>query len=217
MFGYPFRLKDSGDDYLVGNGQALDQLFLKNFAAQSIGAWLKDGPETRRRIACPQGAQGLGNGCGMMSEIVNDGDAVNLGFDFQAAFHALKSLQCLRDCLRFDSIMRGHGGGGCGVKHVIFSGQRKLQVGPVIAFAQHRPRSTLRLILNTGNLPVRTALHAIALYWAEGASNAFIYSGACVVCNDLAFARNQVHQTLERGFDGIEVLVDIGVIKFDRR
>ena len=34
--------------------------------------------------------------------------------------------------------------------------------------------------------------------------------------DDASPARHQIHQTLERGFDRIEILVDVGMIKLDR-
>src|SRR6476660_9099263 len=93
VFRDSLRLEDRRDYNLVGPGKAADQFFLQNFPAQSVRPRLKDCPQPSTGIAHPQRAQGGCDGRWMMGKIVDDGDAVNLCLDLQAALHALKTLE----------------------------------------------------------------------------------------------------------------------------
>src|SRR5579872_1577309 len=57
----------------------------------------------------------------------------------------------------------------------------------------------------------------ISLHRTERARQTTLDALARIECNDAATARHQIHQSLERGFYGVEIFINIGVIKLNRR
>src|SRR6185437_16914982 len=91
-FGDRFRSEDARHHYLIRSGQRLRQIVLQHVAAQGVGAWFENGPQTSPGIAGAQSLNGLGDSGGVVSKVVNDGDTLNLSFNFQSPLHAFESL-----------------------------------------------------------------------------------------------------------------------------
>ena len=80
-------LEDAGEDDLIGEGEGVDEVSLEDVAPESVGAGLEDGDEAAATVAGAQGTEGLADGRGVVSEVVDDGDAVDLGADLEAALY----------------------------------------------------------------------------------------------------------------------------------
>ena len=95
---------------------------LKNCAASSVGSRLKDHPQTASGVASVQRLQGGGNRGGMMGEIVNYSDTVDLGLDLQPSLDTLEAAQGFGNRGGFHAVSSRHGGGGRGIQHVVAPG-----------------------------------------------------------------------------------------------
>src|SRR5207244_7826018 len=82
---------------------------------------------------------------GMMSKILDDGDAIHLCANFQTTFHAVERLQCRCNRIFRDTVIRGYGGSGSCIPDVVLSAQRKTKIRPWLPFPQYRPRRQGRL------------------------------------------------------------------------
>jgi len=83
--GDALLLVDAGEDHAVGKAQAGDEVGFEDFAAKGVGARFQNRPDASRRINGTERTQGFANGCGVMGEVFDDGDAGNFGADFEAA------------------------------------------------------------------------------------------------------------------------------------
>src|SRR6185437_4651837 len=153
----------------------------------------------------------------MMREVFNDSDAVQLRPDFQSPFYALKSLQRLRNLLLRDSASGGQRCGRCGVPHVVFPGQCKLEISPWFALTKYRPSGARRPRPDASNLPssFRIGIRTVPLHLAKSAGNAAFYALARIKGDQITPTRNQVHQSLEGSFHGVEVLINVRMVKLD--
>ena len=121
--GDALLLVDAGENDAIGEAKAGDEIGFEHFAAQRVGARLENGPEARLRIDGAQGAQGFANGGGVVREVFNDGDAGDLGADFEAALDALEGGERLGDGFFADALAGGKGRGGGGVERVVLAGK----------------------------------------------------------------------------------------------
>ena len=159
----------------------------------------------------------------MMREVINDGDAVHLRLNFQAPLHALERLQRRHNLLFRDAVPGSQRRcRGC-IPHVVFARQRELKIHPGSTVVQHGPRSASRRQFQVSDSPVRVPPCAIALHGAkrlaQAALEADAFTGAVrhsIESHNPSPTRNQIYQTLERGLDSIEILVNIGVIELHR-
>ena len=97
IFGDGLGAEDSGDDYFIGMRQAAREIALQHAAAQRIGARLENRPQACAGVAGAERLQRSGDGGGMMREVIDDRDAIDLGLHFEAALHALESLERVGD------------------------------------------------------------------------------------------------------------------------
>ncbi len=109
-----------------------------------------------------------------------------------------------------------HGRRRCGIQHVVFSRERKLECTPRLSFAQNGPNGLLRAEFHLGNSPVRGFLHAVTLDRSKGLGNTFAYVFALVISNDLRPPGHHVYQTLERRLYGVKIFVDVGMVELYR-
>ena len=128
--GDALLLIDAGENDVVGEAQAFDQIGFEHFAAKRVGARLEHGPEARLRIDGAQCAQGFADGRGVMGEVVDDGDAGDLGAHFEAALDAFEAGERGLNCFLADALAGGERGGGGGVERVVFAGKTHLQARP---------------------------------------------------------------------------------------
>src|SRR5258708_7529712 len=215
-FGDGLGLEDVGDYDFVGDGKALREFVLEYVAAKSVGARFKDGPQPPAGITRAQRTQGGGNRGGMMSEVVNQGDAVDFSFHFETTFHALKAFQRASDCIRRDTAICREGGGGACVPDVVFAGEGKLQFRPQLPVAHERPTRAGWLKFQVGDAPRGFSDCSVAFYRAEGASQAAVDALTLVESNDASAAGDKVHQAFASGLDSFEVFVNVGVVEFQR-
>jgi hypothetical protein len=84
--GNALLLVDTGEDDAVSEKKALDQVGLKNLAAESVGAGFQHRPNAAGRVNGPECPEGFADGGGVVSEVVNDGNSVDNGADFKPPF-----------------------------------------------------------------------------------------------------------------------------------
>ena len=89
-FGNALLLVDAGEDDAIGETQAGDELGRENFAAQRVGAGFEHGPEARLRINGTECPESFANGGGVVGEVLDERDAVDLVAHFKAALDAFK-------------------------------------------------------------------------------------------------------------------------------
>src|SRR5207244_11371143 len=142
-----------------------------------------------------------------MSEIIDDGDAVDLCLHFQTALHAFESLQCGRNFFFRDAVIKSQRRRSGGIPYVVFPTQRKLEIGPVLFIVQHGPRSSSLLQLQIGDPPRRIVARTVAFDRTKCPANAAFNTLTEVVCNQASAARHQVYQPLESSFYSVQVLV----------
>src|SRR5579871_1804767 len=104
----------------------------------------------------------------MMREVVDDGDAVHLRFDFETALHALECLQRGGDCIFWNSAGESESGRRGGVPNVVFAGKGELEVGPLFAIVKDGPGGTVGNEAEVGHFPIRSSARAVAIDRAEG-------------------------------------------------
>ena len=90
VLGNALLLEDAGEDDVIGEREACDEIVRQDFAAERVGARLEHGPEAPPRIDGAQCAEGFADGGGVVSEVFDDGDAVDYCADFKAALDALE-------------------------------------------------------------------------------------------------------------------------------
>src|SRR5271169_5115919 len=152
-----------------------------------------------------------------MRKVIYNRDPVHLGADFQPALYALESLQRSRDLLSGNAATGSHrGGGGC-VPHVVLTCQAILELCPRGSIAHDDPRGAPGFEMQVGDSPRCIGAGTISLHRAERASKTTLEAVSGIESDDAAAARHEVHQALEGGFHSVEVLVNISVIKFNRR
>src|SRR5580700_9919080 len=90
FFGDALLLVDSGENGVVGELEARDEIGGENFAPERIGTRLEHGPEAAVGVDGAEGAEGFANCRGVVGEVFNDGDAINFRADLKAALDALE-------------------------------------------------------------------------------------------------------------------------------
>ncbi len=170
------------------------------------------------RVDGAQRSQGFADGRGVMRKVVDDGDAGDDGAHFKAALDAFEAGQSGLNCFFADALVRGQRGGGRGVERVVFAGQRHFKFGPQGAVAPDFPTSHAVLLTGVAEIldaPVGGGGEAVALHAAKGVADALGDVGVAVVGQDQASAGNEIHETLESDFYGVEIGVDVSVVKFN--
>ena len=102
--GDALLLIDASQRDAVSEAKAGDEISGEDLATEGVGARFENGPEARLRINGTKGAKGFANGGGMVGEVLNDGDASDLGADFKAAFDALEAGERLDDGSNRDAL-----------------------------------------------------------------------------------------------------------------
>src|SRR6266700_193571 len=145
----------------------------------------------------------------MMRKIVDDGDAIDLGFDFQTAFDTLESLQSRGNLRYANTVVRSHRSRSCRVQDVVLTGQCKFKIRPLSARAKHLPRGRRRTDAYICDPPGRGLLHPVTLDWAKCLRQTAIQTHSGIMRDDLAAPGNQIYQTLERRFHSLQIVVDV--------
>src|SRR5580704_2195134 len=71
--------------------------------------------------------------------------------------------------------------------------------------------------MQVGNSPGCIRTRAVSLHRTQCAGERMLETVSAVEGDNAASPRHKIYQALECGFDGIEVFINIGVIKFHRR
>ncbi len=151
----------------------------------------------------------------MVGEVLNDGDAADLGADFKAALDAFEGGEGFDDGFFADALAGGERGGGGGVERVVLAGEVHLELGPRGAIVKDLPSRAAVFVAQIADAPVGAVAEAVALDAAEGVADAFGHVFAAVVGHDEAAARDEIDEKLEGGLDGFEIGVDVGVVELD--
>jgi hypothetical protein len=128
-----FGLEDGGEDDAVGEGEAFDELGFEDVAAEGVGARFEDGPEALAGVGLAEGAEGFADGGGVVCEVVDDGDVVDDGADFETALNALEGCQGFYDSGGGDALACRERGGGGGVEGVVLAGHGEGEFGEGLA------------------------------------------------------------------------------------
>src|SRR5580700_7357624 len=91
----------------------------------------------------------------MMSEVVDDGDAIDLRLHFEATLHALEGLERGGNCLLRNVPGSGERGCRCCIPNVVLACQWEFEVGPRLAVVQNAPGGTRGLQTQVRDFPVR--------------------------------------------------------------
>ena len=177
-------IDEFGEDYAVGEAEAGDEIVLQDLAAEGVGARLEDGPEARLGVDGAESAEGFADGGGVVGEVVDDGDAGDLGADFKPAFDAFEGGEGGLDGGERNALMGGEGGGGGGVEGVVLAGQMHFEVGPGGVVAEDLPAGAVVYVAEILDAPVGGLREAVALDGAEGVGDAVGDVGAAVVGDD---------------------------------
>src|ERR1700730_13238241 len=153
----------------------------------------------------------------MMREIVDDRDAVDLSFYFQTALHALELFKCAGNNVYRNPVIRSHSRRRRGVPDVVFASQRKLKLRPGFSVLQDRPSSAIGFQLQICDPPCCVVRSSITLHGTKSLRKRALDAVAGIEGDDASAARDEIHETLERSLNRIEVLINICVIEFDRR
>src|SRR5579864_8455470 len=163
VLGHGFGAENAGYYDFVSQGKAVREIGLEHAAAKCVGTRLEDGPETRSRIASAEGFQSTGNCCWMMREVIDDGDAVDLGFHFKATLHALESFERGGDGVFANSAGGSESRGSGGVPDVVFAGKGKFEIGPRLVVVKNGPGGAPRGKAKICNSPIRARACAVAI------------------------------------------------------
>jgi len=205
-----FQASHLRDDDRIGIGKGAGQLVLENVAASCIGARFENGPDFLLRIFDAQGAQGLADSSGVVAEIVEDGDAAGDAADFHAAFDAFESVKGGLDLMVLEAAMFGASNDGEGVANVEFANEvdvefetRDFEFG------------------GCGSVTHVEGSNGIGFTEAESFDRTMGdveqrgEIGVVAVGEKQAIARDEADEMFERGLDGIDILEDIRVVKFE--
>src|SRR6185312_4266711 len=214
LFRNTMLLIDVGEYDAIGEPQAFHQIAGQNFAAQRIGSRLEHGPEARMRINSAESAQGFADGGGMVSEIFNHSDIGNQRTGFQPSLHALEGGQCGADYVGANALACGERSGSGGIEGVMFAGHTHLEIGPASPAVVDFPSHEAVFVAKIANAPVTLLKEAVSLHAAKCVRDAVGDIFAGIVGDNDATARDQIDQPLERGFHGIEIGVDVGMVVF---
>ena len=95
---------------------------LEDGAAGGVGARFEEDPQARIRMALAQALHGEADGGGMVGEVVDDLDAVDLAAEFLAAGDAVEGFEPGADFIGGEAGEAGGGGGHGGVADVELAG-----------------------------------------------------------------------------------------------
>src|SRR5579864_1738395 len=126
----------------------------------------------------------------MMREIVNDGNAIHFGLNFEPSLDALKGAQGFADHLLRYPVPGGHRCGRGGIPHVVFSSERKFKVRPLFSFSYNRPARTIGRQAQIRNSPRRAFASAISFHRTKRARNATFDALSAIKRDNSPAARN---------------------------
>ena len=104
------------------SGEGFGEFGLENGAAGGVGARFEQDPQPRIRVALAQALHGEADGGGVVGEVVDDLDAVDLAAEFLAAGDAVEGFEPGADFIGGESGEGGGGGGHGGVADVELAG-----------------------------------------------------------------------------------------------
>ena len=134
--GDVFLLEDPGQSTIWSASERLSTSSRSKTLRRSV---LERGSSTAHRrvlgYAARRALQGFADGGGVVREVIDDGDAVDLRANFQPALDAAEGGEGLGDGGERDALSEGERGGGGGVQRVVRSGHGERELGPGLALA----------------------------------------------------------------------------------
>ena len=77
--GNALLLVDAGENHAIGEAETGDEIGREDFAAQRVGAGFEHSPDASPRINGTQCPEGFADGGGVVGEVLDERDAVDLG------------------------------------------------------------------------------------------------------------------------------------------
>ena len=168
-------LEDAGEDDAIGEGERVHEGEFEDVAAESVGARLEDSPEATVGVALAKGAEGFANGGGMMREVVDDGDAVDLCANLEAAFDGAEGTKGFFNGGGSDALPCSERGGGGGVECVVFASERQGEIGEGLAGTEEMPVAGAAFVGEITQLPIGARCESVTFYATKRIGNALGY------------------------------------------
>ncbi len=209
-FGDLMEIRDGGDDGEVRKREGFGELVLEDRALGGVRARFKKNPQAALGVALAQALDRELDGGRVVGEVIDDLDAVDLTTQFLAACDAFEGFQALADLTGCQSGERGRRHRHGGVADVELAGHADR-----VAFAAEVERTTICLVAHVSD-PQRAAFRK-----ADGGDGAGCVGGdfeavrLVAVHKGHAAARDDVEQALEGQLDGVDRVVDVGVVELD--
>jgi hypothetical protein len=157
---------------LVGEGEAFNQFALEDIAAKRVGARFQHSPEAAAGKSRAKGAQRFANGGGVVGEVVDDGDAVNLRANFETPAHAAEAGKGFCDCFGGNSLPGSERRGCCRVEGVVFAGHGQRELGPGLAGTQDAPVAGAVFEVQIGEAPRGVFAESVTINVTESMAQA---------------------------------------------
>lgn len=110
-------------------GERFWQGVLEDGTAGGVGSGFEDGPKTLAWVLVAHCLKSLGNGGGVMAEIIDDGDSAGCAADFLAALDAFEGGDGLLDGGKGDAVEVCGADGHGGVADIKFAGNLEFKRG----------------------------------------------------------------------------------------
>src|SRR5262249_45752669 len=148
----------------------------------------------------------------VVRKVVDDGDAVHLSTYFKTPLHALECLKRGRNLLFSDAATGSHRRRGGRIPNVVFACQSELKIRPMLLVSEDTPTRS-RSQLKIANLPKRVVAAPISLDGTKCPADAALHAHTRVKRHDAPAPWHEVHQSLERCLDSVEVFIDVRMIE----
>src|SRR6201998_2163060 len=210
-------LIDTGENDVIGQAQAVDEIVFEHLAPQCIRACLQYGPETLVGINGTERAQCFANRRWVMCEIINDGDAANDIANLKAALDAFETgHRCadgfLAEALTYSKSSRC----GC-VQRVVLARELHGKLRPQLAVVPYFPSRQSVGMTQIANLPSGFRIESITFYTAKGVTDTLSHVVAAFKGNKQAATWHKIYQAFERHLHRFEIGIDVRMIKIDMR
>ena len=151
----------------------------------------------------------------MMREVVDNGNAVHFRAHFEATLHALERLKRCSDLFFRNAVVEASAAAAVAFQTLYSPPRANSKSAPRLAFCSAQTRLCVgsRRKLATRHVAFG---RAIAFDRAEGLRDATLDALTGVEGDDASAPRDQIHQTFESGFYGVEIFVDVRVIELHR-
>ena len=199
-----------GNEDAVCISECFWQVILKHRPACGVRAWLKQRPESRITEFLAQAGECFADSRWVMSEIIDDRDAVHCAPHFLAAAYALERGEGGANLVGGDAVVVGGRGSHRGVADVEIPRERDEK-----SLAEKLEARALGLVDDLANLVAAIRREADLHNWRRTFLSGIDAIWIVTVEQNHAFGWHDVQQAAEAGLDLIEVAVDVCMVELD--